>query len=92
MAGQIIFVIGGILPLILCPVLIAWLPESLSLLALDERSNGRLRELLMRIDPSAGSTTASRRYPVTTGGRTRMPRSPYPGSRSRRGFTSAYAR
>jgi AAHS family 4-hydroxybenzoate transporter-like MFS transporter len=51
---QIIFVIGGILPLILCPVLIAWLPESLSLLALDERSNGRLRALLMRIDPSAG--------------------------------------
>jgi AAHS family 4-hydroxybenzoate transporter-like MFS transporter len=51
---QIIFVIGGILPLILCPVLIAWLPESLSLLALDERRNGRVRALLMRIDPSAG--------------------------------------
>ena len=51
---QIIFVIGGILPLILCPVLIAWLPESLSLLALDERRNRRVRALLMRIDPSAG--------------------------------------
>lgn len=50
---QIIFVIGGALPLVLCPVLIAWLPESLALLALDERSSDRVRALLMRIDPSA---------------------------------------
>jgi AAHS family 4-hydroxybenzoate transporter-like MFS transporter len=50
---QIIFVIGSILPLILCPFLIAWLPESLSLLALDERRNDQVRALLMRIDPSA---------------------------------------
>ena len=49
---QIIFVVGGILPLILCPVLILWLPESLSLLALDERKTGRVRALLTRIDPS----------------------------------------
>lgn len=50
---QVIFVIGGVLPLILCPLLILWLPESLSLLALDERENDRVRSLLMRIDPSA---------------------------------------
>ncbi|PNB53362.1 aromatic acid/H+ symport family MFS transporter, partial [Pseudomonas sp. GW531-E2] len=39
---QAIFVIGGVLPLLLCPVLIVWLPESLSLLALAERNNGRV--------------------------------------------------
>ncbi|MDA9407247.1 MFS transporter [Bradyrhizobium sp. CCBAU 45384] len=50
---QGIFVIGGVLPLLLCPVLIVWLPESLSLLALDERNNGRVRSLLGQIDPSA---------------------------------------
>lgn len=50
---QGIFVIGGVVPLLLCPVLIVWLPESLSLLALDERNNGRVRSLLGQIDPSA---------------------------------------
>lgn len=50
---QVIFIIGGVLPLILCPILIAWLPESLSLMALDERRSGRVRGLMMRIDPSA---------------------------------------
>jgi len=53
-------VIGGILPLILCPVLILWLPESLSLLALDERKGGRVRTLLMRIDPSANFAADAR--------------------------------
>lgn len=50
---QSIFVIGGLLPLILCPVLIVWLPESLSLLALKTSDNDRVRALLARIDPSA---------------------------------------
>ncbi|KRQ14501.1 MFS transporter [Bradyrhizobium manausense] len=50
---QGIFVIGGVLPLLLCPVLIVWLPESLSLLALDQRNSGRVRSLLGQIDPSA---------------------------------------
>ncbi|CCE08122.1 putative 4-hydroxybenzoate transporter (MFS superfamily) (fragment) [Bradyrhizobium sp. STM 3843] len=50
---QFIFVIGGLLPLVLCPVLIVWLPESLSLLALDGSKNDRVRALLTRIDPSA---------------------------------------
>jgi AAHS family 4-hydroxybenzoate transporter-like MFS transporter len=57
---QVIFVIGGILPLLLCPVLILWLPESLSLLALDERKSGRVRTLLMRIDPSANFAADAR--------------------------------
>ncbi len=60
---RIIFVIGGVLPLILCPVLIAWLPESLSLLALDGRKNDRVRALLMRIDPSA-SFPADARFTI----------------------------
>lgn len=60
---QIIFVIGGVLPLILCPILIAWLPESLSLLALDGRKNDRVRALLMRIDPSA-SFPADARFTI----------------------------
>lgn len=50
---QVIFVIGGFLPLLLCPILILWLPESLSLLALDDRKSARIRALLAQIDPSA---------------------------------------
>ena len=50
---QVIFLIGGALPLVLCPVLIVWLPESLSLLALDERKSEQVRALLMRVTPSA---------------------------------------
>ncbi|MGY3452739.1 MFS transporter [Bradyrhizobium sp. USDA 4353] len=50
---QVIFIIGGVLPLILCPILILWLPESLSLLALNADKSDRVRTLLMRIDPSA---------------------------------------
>jgi len=57
---QIIFVIGGLLPLILCAVLIAWLPESLSLLALDARRSERVRTLLGRIDPSAAFAADAR--------------------------------
>ncbi|MDA9508339.1 4-hydroxybenzoate transporter [Bradyrhizobium sp. CCBAU 11386] len=57
---QVIFVIGGILPLILCPILIVWLPESLSLLALDERKSGSVRALLARIDPSVAFAADAR--------------------------------
>jgi AAHS family 4-hydroxybenzoate transporter-like MFS transporter len=60
---QIIFVVGGVLPLILCPVLIAGLPESLALLALDERRTDRVRALLTRIDPSA-SFAADTRFTI----------------------------
>ena len=49
---QIVFVIGGALPLILAAILIIRLPESLSLMALDERKSGRVRALLAMIDPS----------------------------------------
>jgi MFS transporter, AAHS family, 4-hydroxybenzoate transporter len=57
---QIIFVIGGTLPLVLGPILIAWLPESLSLLALDDRRNERVAALLQRMDPSVTFTADTR--------------------------------
>jgi AAHS family 4-hydroxybenzoate transporter-like MFS transporter len=50
---QVVFLVGGALPLVLVPVLFAWLPESLSLLALDARKGDRVRALLTHIDPAA---------------------------------------
>jgi len=61
---QVIFIVGGILPLMLCPVLIVWLPESLALLALDASRSGRVRALLTRIDPSA-RLPADARFTIT---------------------------
>ncbi len=66
---QVVFVIGGVLPLALCPILIAWLPESLSLLALDEAKTGRVRPLLARIDPSATFAADTRFTMVEESGR-----------------------
>jgi AAHS family 4-hydroxybenzoate transporter-like MFS transporter len=66
---QIVFVIGGILPLTLCPILIVWLPESLSLLALDEGKTGPVRALLARIDPSAIFASDTRFTMVEESGR-----------------------
>ncbi len=49
---QLVFVIGGVLPLLFSPILLAWLPESPSLMALDPRSSDRVRAVLARIDPA----------------------------------------
>ena len=49
---QIVFIIGGTLPLILCPILIVWLPESLAILAVRGTRDGEVRALLGRIDAS----------------------------------------
>ena len=57
---QVVFVIGGTLPLFLCPLLIIWLPESLSMLALDGRKNDKVRNLLERIDRSVALTKDTR--------------------------------
>jgi AAHS family 4-hydroxybenzoate transporter-like MFS transporter len=57
---QVIFVVGGSLPLVLCPILIVWLPESLSMLALDARKNDQVGILLRRIDHSAALTADTR--------------------------------
>lgn len=55
-----IFLIGGLLPLLLSPVLLLWLPESLSLTALDETKADRVRVLLARIDPSVAVPSDAR--------------------------------
>jgi AAHS family 4-hydroxybenzoate transporter-like MFS transporter len=57
---QSVFLVGGILPLMLCPVLMVWLPESLTLMALDPRNNDRVRKLLSRIDGTAGFASDAR--------------------------------
>jgi AAHS family 4-hydroxybenzoate transporter-like MFS transporter len=48
-----VFVIGGIAPLLLAPMLMLWLPESVRFLALTGRANERVAELLGQISPKA---------------------------------------
>src|SRR4051794_19832428 len=48
-----VFVIGGIAPLLLTPMLMLWLPESVRFLALTGRANERVAELLGQISPKA---------------------------------------
>jgi AAHS family 4-hydroxybenzoate transporter-like MFS transporter len=57
---QIVFLVGGALPLILSPILMVWLPESPSLMALDPQQSGRIRTLLTRIDPAASFSKDAR--------------------------------
>ncbi|WP_031335032.1 MFS transporter [Rhodopseudomonas sp. B29] len=57
---QVVFIIGGALPLILCPFLIGWLPESLSILALRGTRNDQVRALLGRIDPTTKFAAGAR--------------------------------
>jgi len=47
----IVFWVGGIVPLVLLPILALWLPESIRLLALREGQNERIAALLGRISP-----------------------------------------
>ncbi len=46
-----VFLVGGVLPLALIPVLVAKLPESIHLLALKGGNPDKVRNLLQRIDP-----------------------------------------
>src|ERR1700687_5104395 len=48
-----VFVVGGALPLLLVPILMLWLPESVRFLALTGRANARVAELLALINPKA---------------------------------------
>src|SRR3954471_3572486 len=48
-----VFVVGGAAPLLLVPVLVARLPESVRFLALTGRANARVGELLGLINPQA---------------------------------------
>src|SRR6478609_2224819 len=46
-----VFVVGGVAPLLLVPLLAPWLPESVRFLALTGRANARVAELLGSISP-----------------------------------------
>ena len=50
---QIVFLIGGILPIIFAVVLAIALPESIRFLAIHANGSGRVRRILTRIDPAA---------------------------------------
>ena len=49
---QVVFLIGGILPLVFAAVLAVALPESIRYLAVRTTNAGRIRRILQRIDPT----------------------------------------
>src|SRR5580692_3375360 len=51
-----VFIVGGAAPLLLVPILILRLPESVRFLALTGRANARVAELLARVNPAATFT------------------------------------
>src|SRR5665213_3525992 len=55
-----VFVIGGVVPLLLVPILALRLPESVRFLVLTGRAPQRVAELLGLIAPNAGLTAATR--------------------------------
>src|SRR6266404_3709466 len=55
-----VFVVGGIAPLLLAPILVLRLPESVRFLALTGRANDRVAEMLGFINPNAMFTPATR--------------------------------
>jgi MFS transporter, AAHS family, 4-hydroxybenzoate transporter len=46
-----VFWVGGVFPLLLVPILMAWLPESARFLALKGTADARIHHILTRIDP-----------------------------------------
>lgn len=59
---RVVFVIGGVAPLVLLVVLFFTLPESIRFLALAESNRARIAALVRRIDPAAAVTGATRLY------------------------------
>jgi MFS transporter, AAHS family, 4-hydroxybenzoate transporter len=55
-----VFIVGGVAPLIMVPILAFKLPESVRFLALHGNAPARVAELLGRIDPKAGFATGTR--------------------------------
>jgi AAHS family 4-hydroxybenzoate transporter-like MFS transporter len=55
-----VFVVGGVVPLLLVPFLVIWLPESVRFLALSGRANELVAALLARIAPSIAHPAAAR--------------------------------
>jgi MFS transporter, AAHS family, 4-hydroxybenzoate transporter len=54
-----VFLVGGVAPLLLVPILALRLPESVRFLALTGRAQARVAELLGQIDPRANFTPAT---------------------------------
>jgi MFS transporter, AAHS family, 4-hydroxybenzoate transporter len=54
-----VFIVGGIAPLLLVPILMLRLPESVRFLALTGRANERVAELLKSINPNAAFAPAT---------------------------------
>ena len=46
-----VFLLGGILPLLLLPVILLWLPESVRYLAVRRKQGARVAAIMQRIDP-----------------------------------------
>jgi len=59
-----VFIVGGAAPLLLAPVLVWRLPESVRFLALSGQADARVAELLGRINPNAAAVTAGTRFVV----------------------------
>lgn len=55
-----VFVTGGVLPLLMVPIVMAWLPESPRFLALKGDRGAALARIVQRIAPEAGATAESR--------------------------------
>ena len=55
-----VFIVGGVAPLLLAPVLVFKLPESVRFLALTGSANGRVAQLLALINPTAVFAPATR--------------------------------
>jgi MFS transporter, AAHS family, 4-hydroxybenzoate transporter len=54
-----VFVVGGVAPLLLVPILALWLPESVRFLALTGRADDRVAKLLGLISPKAAFAPAT---------------------------------
>jgi AAHS family 4-hydroxybenzoate transporter-like MFS transporter len=64
-----VFVVGGALPLLLVPLLIAKLPESLHLLVLKGGNPAKITAILTRIDPGFSAAAATQYKTVESGAR-----------------------
>lgn len=59
-----VFIVGGAAPLLLAPILVWRLPESVRFLALGGRAHARVAELLGRINPTAAPAPAGTQFVV----------------------------
>jgi AAHS family 4-hydroxybenzoate transporter-like MFS transporter len=55
-----VFLFGGVTPLVIGAMMIAWLPESLQFMALRQKNPRRLAEWIHRIDPTVPAASTAR--------------------------------